>query len=169
MRSNTTAKLAGAARFVAIAMVTASVLAAHTLPGITGLDEYVITALPADGRPGGAGGGQLDLGPISYQDPESRRHGAGRNGSFSVQRYFRLRLEHRSGKPGRVALTAALVQGCSSCKVSVDGIPLTLSPQIILRKVDLNSTTAHRLEIEILVSAPPGVVDAEIRWQVDEI
>jgi hypothetical protein len=149
-------------------MVLASVLAARTFPGVTGLDEYVVTALPADGR-AAANGGQFDLGPISYQDPESRRHGAGRNGSFSVHRYFRLRLEHRSGKAGRVALIAALVRGCSSCKVSVDGIPITLAPQIILRKVDLNSTTAHRLEIEIPVSAPPGFVDAEIRWQVDEI
>jgi hypothetical protein len=169
MRSNTTAKLAEAACYVALAMVLASVLAARTFPGVTGLDEYVVTALPADGRAVAANGGQLDLGPISYQDPESRRHGAGRNGSFSVQRYFRLRLEHRSGKAGRVALTAALVHGCSSCKVSVDGIPITLAPQIILRKADLNSTTAHRLEIEIPVSAPPGFVDAEIRWQVDEI
>jgi hypothetical protein len=132
-------------------------------------DDFIVTVLADDNRPAMEGDSTVDMGGMSFTGSESQRHsGPQQSKSFSVTRRVRLRITRRNGAPGMVVVSAFLMRDCHPCKLKLDGIELKSAPTLVLQRAQLNTTTDHRLEIEIPASMPAGAVDAEIGWQVEE-
>jgi hypothetical protein len=132
-------------------------------------DDFVVAVMADDNRPALEGNSNVDLGRLSHAGTESQRHGGPQQTrSFSVTRHVRLRITRKNGASGVVRLSAFLVRDCYPCKLRLDGIELKTSPILVLQQAQLNSTTDHRLEIEIPASMPAGAVDAELGWEVEE-
>jgi hypothetical protein len=133
-----------------------------------GVDEFTVTVLADDRRPVLEGSSAVDLGGLSLAGAESERHGSTQQTrSFSITRRLRLRVTRKNSAAGIVMVSAFLIRGCHPCRLRLDGIELKSGPVIVLQRAQLNTTTDHRLEIEIPASMPAGAVDAEIGWQVE--
>ena len=99
--------------------------------------------------------GTLDLGRVSY------RGGAAtdgvtitrRKGSFVVSTVFGLRVGSASGT-GTAKLVGMVTEVNANNRVSVDGVRLTVVPQVIQMALPCGAVTTHRLEIEVPTDAP---------------
>jgi hypothetical protein len=112
---------------------------------------------------------EMRLGRISYQEPGAiRRRDISGPRAFTIVRPLRLRIARTSGAPGQVALSAFLVRSCHPCVVRMNGIALEAIPRLIMSRVALNSSTEHRIEVEVPATLPAGALDTEIGWQVEE-
>jgi hypothetical protein len=132
-------------------------------------DDFIVSVVADDNRPAPEGNSNVDMGSMSLAGTESQRHGTSQQTrSFSIVRRVRLRITRRNHTPGIVTISAFLVRDCRPCKLRLDGIELKLTPTLVLQRAQLNTTTDHRLEIEIPASMPAGAVDAEIGWEVEE-
>ncbi len=113
--------------------------------------------------------GTLDLGQISYMAGAST---AGvkvirKKNSFVVSTLIGLRVGPES--PSATARLMGTVTEVSAVnRISVDGVRLTVSPQIIQMAVPLGPVTSHRLEIEVPIDEPEAVaqVARSVAFQV---
>jgi hypothetical protein len=116
-------------------------------------DDFVVTVLADDNRPALEGNSNVDMGRLSRAGAESQPHGGSQQTrSFSVTRHVRLRITRKNGGTGVVRLSAFLVRDCYPCKLRLDGIELKSISTLVLQSTQLNTTTDHRLEIEIPAS-----------------
>ena len=98
----------------------------------------------------------LDIGPVSY--------GAGARGGsvqvdrrggqhFVVRAKFGLRIQDKSLRFSSATLLASIAYPDPVFNLWVDGVKMATTPQIIQPQARLGSVVAHRLEIEVPVSA----------------
>ncbi len=113
--------------------------------------------------------GTLDLGRISYMGGTD----AGgikifrKKNSFVVSTVIGLRVGPES-PTATARLMGTVTEVSAASRISVDGVRLTISPQIIQMAVPLGPVTSHRLEIEVPIDEPEAVaqVARSIAFQV---
>jgi hypothetical protein len=98
----------------------------------------------------------LDTGSFSYR--------GGREKAAVAARSFAIRIGE-PGARGTATLRAFLETAGPDAIVRVDGIVLTTTPRVIRRHVPLGTAVAHRLEVEVPVTAPDGPLNASIGWE----
>ena len=72
---------------------------------------------------------------------------------FVVRAKFGLRIQDNSQRFSTATLMASIAYPESVFKLRVDGVPMATTPQIIQARARLGQVVAHRLEIEVPVSA----------------
>jgi hypothetical protein len=120
--------------------------------------EFVAIPNGAPVRQVGGGVGTLDLGQISYMG------GATTEGvnivrkakSFVVSTRFGLKVGAASAA-GTAKLIALVTQVNANSRVSVDGMRLTVMPQVVQMAAAYGAVGSHRLEIEIPIDAPEAL------------
>ena len=111
----------------------------------------------ADGAtlaPGGPGQGTLDLGVVSYggaarasnvQVTRQRDH-------FVVSTKFGLSLDDPARHTASAAVLAALAYPETLHTIWLDGVKLSVTPQLVLGQARLGAVSSHHLEIEVPTS-----------------
>ena len=106
----------------------------------------------------GGGQGALDLGPVSYMAGTAREGitVARRPRSFLISTIFGLRVgtEASGGTAQLLGLVTHLTAGT---RIAVDGINLSLVPQVLQVAIPFGEVSRHRLEVEIPIDAPETV------------
>ena len=102
-----------------------------------------------------AGQGTLDLGRVSYLTGSSEEGVQIKRGkqTFTVSTRFGLQIGAPNAQ-GAAKLLGVLSQANPAIRVAIDGIDLSVAPQVIQMAVRFGVVTEHRLEIEIPVSMP---------------
>lgn len=108
----------------------------------------------------GADEGALSLGSISYflkpdvNGVEVQRQ----KDSFVVSTSFDLRIDFSHGHRKSTATVSAYLQSGATplATVSVDGVQLSTTPEIIGRQVSCEAVTEHQLQIVVPMSMPAG-------------
>lgn len=131
-------------------------------------DEYEVQILPGPNQIAFGHDSSLNLGAVSRDRAERKQRTSSAAGTFSVIRNVRLKVlqNNRSSRP--VVVEAFLIHDCYPCHLKFDGIELGATPKIVMRTMELNTATEHRIELEIPLSMPAGLVDAQIGWQVEQ-
>lgn len=132
---------------------TRAVRAKETVPAIWVNFVPIPSGAPVRSAKGDLG--TLDLGRISYMG------GATTEGvtvtrkkkSFVVSTLFGLRVGSESGT-GTAKLVGMVTEVNANNRISVDGVRLTLVPQVIQMAMPCGAVTSHRLEIELPTDAP---------------
>lgn len=89
--------------------------------------------------------------------------------STVTARTVRMRVGEPAGESrGNVTVRAFLETADARCTVRVDGIPLTAAPRVVHRNAPVGIPFAHRIEIEVPVTAPDGPLHASIGWEVTQ-
>ena len=106
-----------------------------------------------------AAAGLLDTGTIVW------RGGAGR--AAITTRTVRMRV----GAPaddsrGTVTIRAFLETADPRCTIRIDGVPLGAAARVIRRNAPVGIVFAHRIEIEVPVTAADGPLQFSIGWEV---
>lgn len=101
----------------------------------------------------------LDIGTVSAQS-----HPAG---AVRIVRQVAVLLEPGDSTATSARLFVALDSESSGCSVRVDGVPLTTSPRLVSAAHRLGVPVAHRIEIVIPPSAPPGAFLSTLQWSAD--
>lgn len=106
-----------------------------------------------------AAAGLLETGTIVW------RGGAKR---FAVTtRTVRMRIGEVSNDPrGTVTIRAFLEVPDPRCTIRIDGVPLTTAPRVIRTKAPIGVVLAHRIEVEVPITAADGPLQASIGWEV---
>jgi hypothetical protein len=81
------------------------------------------------------------------------------------------RVSMRIGEPsaesrGTATVRAYLETADPYATIRIDGVTLTNAPRIIQSNAPIGIAFAHRLEIEVPVTAPEGPLQASIAWEV---
>lgn len=102
-----------------------------------------------------AGQGTLDLGRVSYLTGSTEEGVQVKRGkqTFTVSTRFGLQVGTPNAQ-GTAKLLGVLSQANPAIRVAIDGIDLSIAPQVIQMAVRFGVVTEHRLEIEIPVSMP---------------
>ncbi len=124
----------------------------------TGSVSVELIAAPDGPALAGSPSGQqaLDLGPVSYGagarggNVQVDRHGGHH---FVVRAKFGLRIQDKSQRFSSATLLASIAYPDTVFNLSVDGVKMVTTPQIIQPQARLGPVVAHRLEIEVPVSA----------------
>lgn len=131
-------------------------------------DELVVQVLASTNQGAVSRNSYVDLGALSGDRTDAKRRGSKGATSYTIDRLVRLRVSRNKGGGGRAVVQAFLLHDCYPCHLKLDGTELGPTPVIVMNGVEINSVSDHRIEIEIPVSMPPGAIDAEIGWKVDE-
>ena len=102
-----------------------------------------------------AGQGTLDLGRVSYLAGSTEEGVQIKRGkqTFTVSTRFGLQVGAPTAQ-GTAKLLGLVSQANPAIRVAIDGIDLSMAPQVIQMAVRFGVVTEHRLEIEIPVSMP---------------
>lgn len=85
----------------------------------------------------------------------------------STARTVLLRIGEPSPEPrGTATLRAYLETPDPRATIRVGGITLTTAPRVIQRHAPIGVAIAHRIDIEVPVTAPEGPLAATIGWEV---
>lgn len=145
---------------VAVTLTSLDAAAASRRPlrRITAGNDVAITFL----NDSGARAEVLDAGTVTR--PLAARRTS--RSSFVV-RTFAIRLDRSSGESsGTGTLRAFLENPGSPCTYRLDGIALGATPVVIDAAARFGEVRPHRLEIEVPVDAPPGVLFTSINWEL---
>lgn len=101
----------------------------------------------------------VDAGTISWR--------GGRKQSTVTTRTFGVRIgpESRESR-GTATLRAYLEAPDPHATIRIDGVLLGTTPRVVQRNAPIGIAVTHKLEIEVPVTAPEGVVAASIGWEV---
>ena len=106
-----------------------------------------------------AAAGLVETGTIVW------RGGAKR--SAVTTRTVRMRIGDASNESrGTVTIRAFLEVPDPRCTIRIDGVPLTTAPRVIRTKAPIGIVFAHRIEIEVPITAADGPLQASIGWEV---
>jgi hypothetical protein len=102
-----------------------------------------------------AGQGTLDLGSVSYLTGSTQEGVQVKRGkqTFTVSTRFGLQVGAPNSQ-GTAKLLGVLSQANPAIRVAIDGIDLSVAPQVIQMAVRFGVVTEHQLDIEIPVSMP---------------
>jgi hypothetical protein len=111
----------------------------------------------ADGAtlaPGGPGQGTLDLGVVSYGGTArtSNVQVTRQHDRFMVSTKFGLSLDDPARSTASAAVLAALAYPETLHTIRLDGVTLTVTPQVVMGQARLGAVSLHRLEIEVPTS-----------------
>jgi hypothetical protein len=128
-------------------------------PALEPANASITFLTAANGAPAqdlGAGQGLLNLGSVSYFSRSSGNDEMQtQKSSFSVSTRFGVRIgdvnQHRAGT---VNVSAALINPNTLRTVRVDGVRLSIVPQIIARRISYGAVTEHVLQVTIPTSDP---------------
>jgi hypothetical protein len=67
---------------------------------------------------------------------------------------------------GTATVRAFLEMPDPLCSIRVNGVLLTVVPQIVQRQAPIGITTSYRIEIAVPTSAPEGPLQTSIGWEV---
>ncbi len=97
----------------------------------------------------------LDLGRISFFGGATNDgvNVVRRGKSFVVSTIFGLKVGSETST-GTAKLIGMVTQVSANHRISVDGVRLSLTPQVIQMAVKYGAVTEHRLEIELPTDAP---------------
>jgi hypothetical protein len=151
---------------IALALLFSSLLIAQTTAPVSRPDDLAVTVVSDSGASVEGRIPRLALGAVSFTP---RQRTARSKDAFVISKHIHLRITRHDGVAGRAVLQAYLTRDCDRCRITIDGIHLASSPQVVSRVVRLNTVTDHLVEIEVPLSAPAGAIDAEIGWQVEQI
>jgi hypothetical protein len=129
-------------------------------------DDFMIQVFASANQGAPSRDSRVDLGILSRvgaNRPESRSLR-----SYTIERTIRIRVSRNNGGSGRAVVQAFLLHDCYPCHLKLDGTELGPTPVIVMSGIDLNSVSDHRIVIEIPNSMPPGAINAELGWKVDE-
>lgn len=102
--------------------------------------------------------GVLDTGTLVSPDGVRRA---------STARTVLLRIGEPSSEPrGTATLRAYLETPDPRATIRIGGIALSTAPRVIQRHAPVGVTIAHRIDIEVPVTAPEGPLAATIGWEV---
>jgi len=106
----------------------------------------------------GAGQGALDLGPVSYMAGTAREGitVTRRPRSFLISTSFGLRVGNEPSG-GTAQLLGLVTHLNAGTRIAVDGISLSLTPQVLQVAIPFGEVSRHRLDVEIPVDAPETV------------
>lgn len=91
----------------------------------------------------------------------------GRRRAGSSTQTILLRIGEASRESsGTATLRAFLETPDSGAAIRIDGVTLTAGPRIIRRHAPIGIAVAHRLEIEVPVTAAEGAFQMSIGWEV---
>ena len=160
-------------RSVAIAvaaLLSFSFASAQTPSGLARPDDLTVTLTGAGTRQlPSIADAELSLGSMSFYGSRIAHHDRSSAASQVSARTIAIRVARRDGASGRAILRAFLLRECARCKIRLDGITLTTTPTIIPRALPFNAITDHVIEIDVPINAPPGGLDAEIGWEVEQL
>lgn len=130
-------------------------------PALETANASITFLTAANGAPAqnlGAGQGLLNLGSISYSSRGTGTEAVqAQKGNFSVSTRFGVRIgEVGRRHAGTVNVSAALVNPNTLRSVRVDGVRLTIVPQIIGRRISYGTVSEHVLQVTIPTSDPAG-------------
>jgi hypothetical protein len=102
--------------------------------------------------------GFLDTGPLACD--------AGRRSSL-VSRTVRMRIGAASAESHRTATVRAYLELADSHRtIRVDGVVLSVAPQVVRRHAPVGVASAYRIDIEVPATAPEGPFTTPIGWEV---
>lgn len=116
--------------------------------GAGGLSLTIVN--PSDGGRT-AGGGVLDLGSVSYGSAARRSNVEVRSsaGRMVVSTKLGLSLVDPAGHIGAATLLACLALPEGAFVLRLDGVRLTITPQIVQSRVPVGKISSHQVEIEV--------------------
>ena len=104
-------------------------------------------------------GGLLETGTMAWSGGAKR--------ATVTTRTVRMRIGEAAPETrGNVTLRAFLETADPRCTIRVDGVPLTVAPRVVRRNAPVGIPFAHRIEVEVPVTAPDGPLHASIGWEV---
>jgi len=130
-----------------------------------------ITILPAANgallRNQGGSQASLDLGRVSYfggtsaPGQSSQKHSQ----SFVTSTRFALRVDCPGNSAGsKVNVTMSRLDSADKHVMRIDGTPVRSTEQILVQSMPCGSQGEHRLDMEVLVSAPPGPISSNVAF-----
>lgn len=106
-----------------------------------------------------AAAGLLETGTIVWRGGTRR--------STVTTRTVRMRVGEASNESqGSVTIRAFLETTDARCTIRVDGVPLTTAPRVIRTHAPIGVAFAHRIEVEVPISAADGPLQTSIGWEV---
>jgi len=104
---------------------------------------------------GGSGRGELVMPPVAYGmgAPKAGVRVESRSSSFIVSSRFGLRI---NGPTGTAVVSAFLLAPDPHCKYFLDGMQLSMTPQVVAPRTRFGAVTEHRLEVEVPVNMTLG-------------
>jgi hypothetical protein len=104
--------------------------------------------------------GLLDLGSVTHAGANAKRDRTVR--SETIQ----LRVDRRGSSRGSASLRAFLLAPDARCSIRIDGQLLGIGPVIIDPQVPIGAVTSHRIDVDVLTTAPEGPLTTWIGWEV---
>jgi hypothetical protein len=131
-------------------------------------DELSLRFLPDDGAvaAGGSADALLQLGDIGASSCLGRRgasHTCTRNGTRTVKR-VRLLLNSASPAARFAQLRVYLETDKPRCKVRINGVTLSSTPQLIDARAPIGKPLSYVMELEVPVDEPSGNITKAITW-----
>ena len=152
-----------------VALLCVSSCWAQVPSGLSRPDDLTITLTGVSTLQSPSARAELSIGSLSFYKAHSAPRDRSSAASQVTTRSIAIKVARRDGASGRGVLRAFLVRECDRCKIRLDGIALTTTPSVVPRIVPFNVLTDHLIEIEVPITAPPGALDAEIAWEVQEL
>jgi hypothetical protein len=157
----------------ALLLAIAGPALAAPVPSARPTDELTIEFLSADAaspvRQAAGGEAMLDVGRLgantdgTHPAQRTARH-RGAETSIVTPRRIAILLRSNTGRGGFARLRAFVAVTDPRCRVEIDGIALSQSPQLIDPAAPVGRAVAHTLSIEVPASEPPGALDTRITW-----
>jgi len=107
---------------------------------------------------GRRGHGELVMPPVAYGmgAPKAGVRVERRTSSFIVSSRFGLRVDGPSGASGSAVVSAFLLTPDPYCMYFLDGIKLSMTPQVVAARSRFGAVTEHRLDVEVPVNMTVG-------------
>jgi hypothetical protein len=118
-------------------------------------------------RSQGANNASLDLGGVSYfrgasvSGESSRKN----SGSFVISTRFALRVDCPGSAPSSmVDVTMTRPDAAASHVIAIDGTTVGSAPQVLAQSMPCGSSGEHRLDVEVPVSTPAGLIGSTVAF-----
>jgi hypothetical protein len=114
----------------------------------------------------GTGNASMDLGPISYYEGTSAVGETTRRntGAFVISTRFGLKVDCPRNSSSQVNLTVSRLDASASHAISIDGMLLGPTAQMLVSSMSCGSSGEHRLDLEVPVSTPAGPIGSTIAF-----
>ena len=118
-------------------------------------------------RSQGLGNASVDLGRVSYfkghSAPGESLHEITK--SFVISTRFALKIDcHGSSFPSSVNVTMSRMDTDAADGITIDGTRLGAAAQILMQSMPCDSSTEHRLEVEVPVATPAGSLGTSVAF-----
>jgi hypothetical protein len=142
--------------------------AQRVAPAVSTAPTITILAAPTGAmlKSQGTGNASMDLGPVSYYKGISAVGETSRKnpGAFVISTRFALKVDCPRNPSSQVNLTVSRLDASASHAITIDGISLGPTAQMLVSSMSCGSSGEHRLDLEVPVSTPAGPIGSTVAF-----